>query len=340
MTSVDILASSSKEGVRSPFAGSLPASLPIEGWKKLSTEGRKKISLMSKPDTARFVFEIAKNWLIITGTIAVAVYSKNIFVSFFAIMIIAGRQNIFGLLMHEQAHYLGIKSRWGDTLTNLFVCYPLLVVSVATYARIHLTHHKYFFTEKDPDIIRKSGKNWTFPMPVWDLMVIFIKDISSLNLIKTIAGKNQKENTLNIKRLGPSYPWLRLAYFIAWVIFLTFTHGWTIFLIYWILPLVTFLQVFVRLGAICEHVYIPEAQLEETTAIIVPTFLESLFYPHLNFFYHVYHHYFPGVPFNRLPEVHKIFLAESLVKEEHIFNSIFKYIKFLVTSGRQADQPA
>jgi fatty acid desaturase len=309
----------------------LPSCLPEDGPNALSSESRKRISQLSRPDPIGYAWRILKTWLTIVIAAYAAVHFHNFLVTLLVIFVVAGRQLALGLLMHEQAHYLGIKSRWGDLIANCFVAYPLLFVSVESYARVHLTHHKFYFSDRDPDLIRKSGKDWTFPMKLTSLLLLFLTDLFALNLIKTVIGKNIKIGTLNIKRLGPSYPWLKFIYLALAATIFTFTHSWNIFLLYWLLPLLTVLQVFIRVGAICEHVYIPNAPLETSTAIIIPSWWESLIFPHLNFFYHIYHHYFSAVPFSRLPEVHRLFVKEGLIKNQYVFKSIIQYFRLLTS---------
>jgi hypothetical protein len=66
------------------------------------------------------------------------------------------------------------------------------------------------------------------------------------------------------------------------------------FLLYWLLPLLTIMQVIVRWGAICEH------------------------------------HYFPGIPFSSLPKVHEIFQREGLINELNVFHGNLSYLRFLL----------
>jgi fatty acid desaturase len=306
----------------------------------LSLGAKQKIAQWSRPNARRFLFETAKSWLIIAVAIAVAIKADSVLVTALAILVVAGQQLKFGLLLHEQAHYLGLKSRWGDLIADVLVCYPLIFVSVKNYARVHLAHHKNYFVSGDPDLVRKSGADWNFPMGRWRLLRLFLKDLLGLNLIQTVIGKNVREGTVEIKRRGPDYPWLRIVYLASWAAIFTVTQSWSIFFLYWLLPLVTILQAFIRLGAICEHVYIANAPLETSTAIILPTWWESLIFPHLNFFYHVYHHYFPNVPFSRLPDVHALFQGEGLVREECVFTSILSYCQFINKPIAQDASPA
>lgn len=318
----------------------LPATIsPERSQQQLSAEAQQQIAQLNGPRPRRFLLEIGKLWATIAVTIAIAAYCHNILATVAAIIIIGGRQSALGLMMHEQAHYLGLKSRWGDTIVNVLVCYPLLFVNVLGYARIHLTHHRYFFGDKDPDIHRKSGHDWAFPMTRGRLAWLFTRNVLGLNLVQTIIGKNSKDNLPKYKRLGPNYGWTQVLFMAAIAVALTLAHGWGLFLIYWLIPLMTTLQAFVLLGALCEHVYCKSASLESSTAIIMPTWWEKAIFPDFNFFYHVYHHYFPGVAFANLPQIHAIYVREGLVREDRVFRGIYRYLDFLTSQPQSYTEP-
>lgn len=310
----------------------LPAAIGVERkQQQLSKQARMQIARLNGPRPGRFMREVVKVWVIVALTILIAVWAHNPLVTVLAIVIIGGRQNALGLLMHEQAHYLGLRSRWGDLIVNLLVCYPLLFVNVAGYARIHLAHHRFFFTEKDPDIARKSGRDWTFPMSRPRLAGLFVRHLAGLAIVTTIIGKNPNHDLPKLRRLGPSPAWNQALFVIALAVLLTAIHGWRLFLIYWLLPLVTVLQAMVLLGAICEHVYTRAATLETSTAIIIPRWWERLLFHDFNFFYHVYHHYFPGVSFAHLPAIHEIYRSEGLLHETRVFHGIYRYLGHLTS---------
>ena len=74
------------------------------------------------------------------------------------------------------------------------------------------------------------------------------------------------------------------------------------------------LPVIVRFSAICEHKYnVLGGKLEESTATIILSWWERMLLPRLHFNYHIYHHYYPGVAFTNLPNVHALFEKEGLV---------------------------
>jgi hypothetical protein len=94
----------------------------------------------------RFCFELAFAWLAIAALIALGVYADNLAVTLICIFLISTRQMVLALLLHGQVHRLGLRSKYGDWLVNVLAVYPLFVTSVESYAKAHLSHHKYFFT--------------------------------------------------------------------------------------------------------------------------------------------------------------------------------------------------
>jgi fatty acid desaturase len=298
--------------------------------KLLSPQARAEIDSLNGRRPGKFLFQLAYAWFVIFAAIGCAIAAQNVLVSILAILIIATRQHILLLLIHEQCHCLGFKSKYGDLFVDFFVAYALFVITVEGYSQVHLTHHRYFFSSKDADILRKSGDNWTFPMPRQKLAKLFLSDLLAFNVWKMIKGKMAKGDYTLFKRPSKIPRWIRPAYYILLSIILTLTHSWGVFLLYWIVPLMTIFQVIVRWGALCEHQYVANAGVIDTTPIIIPKWWENLVLPNLNFNMHTYHHFFPGIAFCELPKVHAIFEQEKLIDDSAIFKGYFSYLKYLV----------
>lgn len=311
---------------------SQPLPPPLSGDKSmLSKAALAEIRKMNGPRPAAFMKQVISAWIVIGSTIWAAVAIDHIVTTALALFIIASRQNILGLLVHEQSHCLGFKAKYGDPIVNFLCAYPLMVLTVEGYSQVHLLHHKYFFTDRDPDIIRKTGEEWTFPMHPVKLAGIFLKDLFGMNVVSLIKGKKLSTPLEVFKRPRVLPSWTAPAYYASFAILLTLSGGWSIFLLYWLLPLVTIFQLFVRWGAICEHQYIPGGSVIETSPIIVPSWWEKLLIPNLNFSLHPYHHFFPGIAFCHLPEVHAIFVREGLVRKENVFHGNLAYLKYLIS---------
>jgi fatty acid desaturase len=303
----------------------------LGGPKNLSPEALSKVQALSGARPGRFWAELALNWLVIAGLVTLGVAAGNLFVTVACIVLIGTRQMVFGLLLHEQVHRLGSRSKYADWFVNFFAVYPLVVTTVEDYAAVHLAHHKYFMTSRDPDFIRKSGPNWTFPASLSTILKIVVRDVTGLNTIALIRGKTAPPNSTEFKRPKPTPKWLRLAFFVAVAGALTLLHGWTVFLIYWAIPLLTVAQLFVRWIAVIEHKYNVEGStVHEVTPIIRLTWWQKILLPDFNFAMHVYHHLHAGVSFANLPRVHTIYKTEGLVDESAVFHGQGSYLRYLI----------
>lgn len=315
--------------------GSQMSKLPIavmSDTSALSPQAKRDIQALSGARPVRFTLELVFAWLTIAALIAWGVYAESIAVTVLCIVLISTRQMVLALLLHEQVHRLGWRSKYGDWLVNLFAAYPLFVTTVEDYAKVHLSHHKYFFTKKDPDFIRKAGEEWTFPKSFRKFMVIVLKDLTALNVIRLIRGKSGAA-IAEFDRRNPSPKWLRIGFFVTAAAVLTAIGGWKIFLCYWVLPLMTCTQLMVRWIAICEHQYnVENGTIHETTPMIKLTWWQRLLTPDLNFGLHVYHHMHSGVSFSNLPKVHRIYVQEGLVNDSAIFNGQGAYLKYLLST--------
>ncbi|HZE13609.1 MAG TPA: fatty acid desaturase, partial [Chthoniobacterales bacterium] len=203
----------------------------------------------------------------IIAAIALAIHVHQLWMSLVAIVIVATRFNILALLVHEQVHFLGLRGRYGDWIANALAAYPLIGVTVEGYAGVHLAHHKFFFTENDPDFLRKSGVEWDFPMPSLQLAKLFLSDLLGLTFIKLVMGKRAGE-AHGFPRSHPTPGWVRPAYYVIGAGMLTYTGTWPVFLLYWALPLLTIFPAIVRLGAITEHIYdLPSATVVDASPL-------------------------------------------------------------------------
>ena len=301
----------------------------------LSAAAREEIARLTRPRPGRFVGEVALAWATIVGVIAIAVWAQSPWVSAAAIVLVGSRQLLLGFLIHEQTHCLAFKARHGDLLTNLLVAYPLLVITVEGYAQVHLSHHRYPFTERDPDFVRKSGPDWAVPVQPRRLLWLLTTDFLGLNVLRLIRGKRMANGGASFLRPRPAPAWLRPVYLLGLAAVVTVMGGWTIVLVYWVLPLLTVTQVLVRWGALSEHLYnLEHASIAEASPIILPRWWEKILFPNLNFTLHPYHHYFPGLPFAALSRVHEIFRREGLVDERHVFRGNLAYLRFILTAER------
>jgi fatty acid desaturase len=303
----------------------LPACI-VGGAQNLSPEVKAQIKALSGPRPLAFLASAALSW----GTVFLLIYAaeqiSSIFFTIPVLFLIASRQMALAYLMHEQTHHLGFNTKYGDLIVNLLACYPLMLITVEQYAQVHLTHHRHYFQDVDPDFNRKSGDIWAQPMPAQRLVRLFLQDLMGMSVLKYFKGK--KLDKLPHPRRWVIPAWVKPVYWLCFAVLFTWQGWWLEFLLYWVLPLCTFFQTISRLGALCEHRYnLPAAALEDSTPMIILTWWQKLLIPDLNFHYHIYHHYFPGLSFMSLPKVHRIFEKEGLVKQDEVFRGYIDYFR-------------
>ena len=318
------------EIARAPIHGLRPAVLA--GPAELSSAARLEIQALSGARPARFGAEVVLAWTSIAAFIAAGVWFDNLALTALCVFLIGTRQMVLALLLHEQVHRLGWRSKYADWVVNVFAVYPLFVTSVEDYAKVHLSHHKYCFTKDDPDFLRKAGAEWTFPKSPGQLLLIALRDVTAMNVLRLIRGKTA-HRTDEFTRRNPSPTWLRIAFFAALAALLTVLGGWKLFLVYWVLPAATVTQLLVRWIAVCEHTYnVENGSIHETTPLLQLNWWQRLLVPDLNFGFHAYHHMHPGVSFAKLPKVHEIYRREGLVDESAIFHGQAAYLKHLLAA--------
>lgn len=302
--------------------------------KDLSKEAKQEISRLCGARPIAFLWQAFSAWFIIFIMIASSIYVNNVLMSIVAVIVIATRINVLALLIHEQAHFLGFRSYYGELIANFFTAFPL-ATTIENYAQVHLSHHKYYFTEKDPDHLRKSGIDWQFPMSKSHLIKILLSDLVGFSFIKLVKGK-QFKNCKAFSRKRPINRLVQVIYYCIVAIILTYMSAWGLFFIYWVLPLITFFPLIVRLGAITEHVYnLPNVSVNNSSPLIILRWWEKLLLPNLNFTYHPYHHFYPGVSFRNLPKVHKVFVRGNLIDNKNIFYGYFSYLQYLQNQFRE-----
>lgn len=293
-----------------------------------------------RPAPGAFLFQWALAWLTIAGAVFLAARLHSPWARIAAILIVATRQNLLALLMHEQSHWLCSRGKWADYFCEMFIAYPLLI-TLEGYRRVHLSHHSAYFTDDDPDFLRKQGAEWTFPQQRAYFFRMILRDLAALNLLKTLKSKGMSESSSFAKANFAPPRWLRPAFFVALILTLTLTHSWIPYLLYWVLPLFTLMQLIVKWGAISEHKYnLIHPSVEESTPLIVLRWWERLVLPNLNFTLHIYHHWYPTIPACHLHKVHQLFRKTGLVDETNVFHGYGEYLRWLLSNQAKSTSAA
>jgi fatty acid desaturase len=246
------------------------------------------------------------------GAITAAIYLCERFWSpllyLLAIAIIGARQHALLILMHDGVHYRLFRNRRLNDCVSELLAWPHLVAARA-YRRNHIAHHRYLNSEKDPDWKRRQGDPaWIFPKPVDDLARLLFRDVSGLNafVLLRLAASLKSPDKVSVLFLVARYGFYAAS--LTLIVYLGALKG---FALYWVIPLFTWLVMIMRVRSIAEHSAIENGDaLYSQTRTTRAAWLERIFLAPKNVNYHLEHHFFPSVPFYRLPKLHALLLTK------------------------------
>lgn len=282
------------------------------------------IKELSRLEPARAVFAVATQWAVITATIAVCAFYWNPLLYVLAIFIIGSRQHALLILGHDASHFRTLPVRWqNDLFANVFLMWPTFA-SVEGFRKFHGTHHQYTNLPDDGnrhiwythDAAGELAPDWQYPKTRAALVWVLLKRAAFLTglfwIVRGLIGST----------LIPSPTWmrvLRFAFYAAVIVALSYFGLWTAFLLYWIVPFCTWHIAAQYIRLICEHSAVESDEEEYAiTRTTVPTWLESIFIIPCNIGYHIEHHWYPSVPFYRLPELHEALMARDGFREHAV----------------------
>lgn len=282
--------------------GDAGASVPV----KLTKEELTRLSALN-PWMASF--HIGLEWALVAATIFLCQRYWHPMLYVLAVAFIGSRQHALLVLMHDGVHYRLLRNRrLNDWISEVILAWPHLVTA-RQYRKNHFGHHRYLNTPQDPDLIRRKGDPaWVFPQATAELARMLFRDATGLNApaMLKLAAAVAKADSVPLWFNGARYGFYAAA--LAVTIYL---RAFTGFVLFWIVPMFTWLVLIMRLRSIAEHHAIDGPQSEYgLTRTTQATLLERIFVAPKNVNYHIEHHFFPSVPFYRLPELHQILMSK------------------------------
>lgn len=276
-----------------------------------------KIKELSALEPARALAATAEEWLSIAAAIALCVYFWHPALYLIAVIFIGARQHALMILGHDASHYRTLPTRWqNDLFANLFLMWPTFA-SVESFRKFHGTHHQYTNLPDDGnrhiwhthDAAGELEPGWKFPKTRLGLALVLLRRAFFLTgifwIVRGLVGS----------LLVPSPHWMlaaKLAFYASVAGALTVFGAWYAFLLYWIVPYCTWHIAVQYARLICEHSAVDSDEEEYAiTRSTIPTRLESIFILPRNVGYHIEHHWYPSIPWYRLPELHQQLMARE-----------------------------
>jgi fatty acid desaturase len=284
----------------------LPSVLPTE---RLSPTGRPVPALrerLRRIPNARDVITVVSLYVQTAAVLVVAVWFHHPF-AYVAAFLLMGRAHCqFNILGHEAAHRLLFSNRRvNDVVGRWLLAYPSFQ-ALDLYRRAHMAHHREEFGPNEPDLDLYQG----YPIPkdsFWRKMkrdALFVSGWKNLKpLLKAVLRPSSRRLALSI--LGVQT--VILAICVA-------TGHWWLYPVFWLAPWMSVWRVLNRLRAIAEHGGMTRSDDRRlTTHVVRQTPLARFWIVPYNTGWHLAHHVDSGIPFRRLPELHRELVASGWV---------------------------
>lgn len=215
-------------------------------------------------------------------------------------------------LQHQALHNTALPSRSWNRFFGFFLGLPVLV-SFSDYQYSHLRHHRLLGTGDDREFFNYGYDRLTSlkPLLLHLFMVRHYIDVTGF-ILNAVIGRTKPSVTKEdmALKIRAEYQWM--AFFIALAVAVSVVFKTTLLLKLWFIPL---------LVAIPTHALIelPEhwgrehdtLDVRENTRTIRTSWFGTWFTNGNN--YHIEHHWLPGVPNDRFPEVHRRIQGEIQV---------------------------
>lgn len=228
-----------------------------------------------------------------------------------AVLVIGTRQLGLFILMHDAAHVALHCNRRVNDWVGHWLCSP----GLHAYRPYHLQHHRFVQQSEDPDLVLSAP----FPVSRASFWRKVVRDLSGQTWFKQHFGGVVAAWRGTTPR-APGVPAWRaglqalaekrrflIANAIGFGVFAAAGWAW-VWLVLWLLPAMTWLQLVYRLRNIAEHALVPQNQPDPLRQARTTRagWLERLLIAPYWVNYHGEHHLFTQLPCWQLPRAHRL----------------------------------
>ena len=282
-------------------------------------------------------------WAVIGLSMALYALWPNPLTFLAAVILIGSRQLGLAILMHDAAHGVLMKTlRLNEWVGQWLCAYPTMA-DMVSYRHYHLVHHRRTQQKDDPDL-SLSAK---FPITPKSFRRKMVRDLTGQ------TGFKQRKSQF-LRSLGkPGEPfavrakgfWDRIGrQYLVQLVLLALMSAFGkphYFLMFWVLPNITWQMAITRVRNIAEHAIVPDNddvfRNARTTYASLP--VRALVAPYwVN--YHVDHHLLFYVPCYNLPVLHAMLLAKGYGARMEIQPNYWTMLKLATAKADAVPQAA
>ncbi len=294
----------------------------------------------------RSTLQIFMDWgLLLTIYVLNLIYPHPVTI-ILSLPFMARQQMALLVLMHDGSHSRLYSKPWlNDLMTQFFTGGPVFF-SLKLYRKTHLKHHRHPLEPDDPDISLTGG----FPISAKSLRRKLLRDLSGISYFKFMSHFFKLKRSQKAKAKQEAAPRQRSDSFFLSNAFLVpsgllingslfamayFSGHPLLYFVLWWLPLITILQVYLRIRGITEHAgYQPGPdQLALSRTVISPC--ETFFFSPNSVNYHIEHHAYPSIPFYNLPKAHALMSERGSLPPKNVYRSYRQVLKEVILVAQE-----
>jgi len=253
-------------------------------------------------------------WVVIAAAMGLYAVWPNPLSFVVAVVVIGSRQLGLAILMHDAAHGVLMRTRRLNEWVSQWLCAFPVGADTISYRHYHLKHHRSTQQPDDPDL----GLSAPFPISRASYRRKFIRDITGQTGFKQRREQFRRAwggSELSVAGHLASL-WDKLGNVItanvAVLALLTFAGKPHYYLMFWLLPNLTWQMVITRIRNIAEHAVVPDNDdvFRNARTTYASWWVRALIAPYwVN--YHVDHHLLFYVPCYNLTKLHALLLAKG-----------------------------
>ncbi len=296
---------------------------------------REELRALNERSNAMGFWAVGSTWALIAAAFAGLVWATSqpswIAIPVFVIgfVTIAGRQLALAILHHEAAHQSLFESRRYNEWIGDWLCARPIWSDLKKYRAHHLIHHRSTNQPDDSDLSLIEP----FPTTRASLARKLLRDVSGLTGLKYLVGRVMMDAGALKWTIASDVVWLPRAGRRWWSYPLAFFenargmlltnaalaaacwgagHVWLYGV--WVLAYVTPFPLLVRIRSLAEHACTEKTldMFRNTRTTHAGVLARATVAP-IRVNYHVEHHVLPGVPYFRLPRMHRMLREKGVV---------------------------
>ena len=242
--------------------------------------------------------------------VALAAVLNRWWVYLIAVFLVGRGFALLNILGHEGAHRLLFRRKWlNDFVGRWLLSYPAFT-PFDLYRRSHMAHHRDEMGPVEPDMNLYSG----YPITRASMRRKLVRDAVGVS-----GWKNLRPLLRALKSSVGRAPAARIlgTQAVIWAATWALTGRWWLYPLLWLGPWMTVWRVINRLRAIAEHAGMQRStDRRRTTHVVRQRPLARFWMVPYNTGWHLAHHVDMGIPWRKLPALHRELQAAGWITPE------------------------